>query len=71
MTSKTQEKGPRRSLTTRESHYEVTITDHTYYIDPEGYLLDSQQQYLVDSRGNQIQLEKAHLQKLREQNIIL
>lgn len=34
----------------------IVITDNTYYIDNEGYLLDKDQHYLVDSRGKQVKL---------------
>lgn len=35
----------------------ITITDNTYYIDGEGYLLDKEQNYLLDNRGKQVKLE--------------
>ncbi len=34
----------------------IIITDNTYYIDNEGYLLDKDQHYLVDSKGKQVRL---------------
>ena len=34
----------------------IVLTDNTYYIDNEGFLLDKDQQYLIDGCGNQIKL---------------
>ena len=48
----------------------IVITDNTYYIDSEGYLLDKDQQYLVDGYGNQIRLEERHLKLLKEEEIL-
>ena len=44
----------------------IILTDNTYYIDSEGYLLDKEQHYLVDSRGNQVRLEEKHVKLLRD-----
>lgn len=40
----------------RLGEIKVTISDNTYYIDNEGYLLDKDQFYLVDNRGVQVRL---------------
>ena len=44
----------------------IVITDNTYYIDSEGYLLDKDQHYLVDSKGKQVKLEDKHVKMLRD-----
>jgi hypothetical protein len=44
----------------------ITVTDNTYHIDREGYLLDKEQFYLTDSRGNKIKLEDRHIKLLKE-----
>lgn len=49
----------------------ITIMDNTYYIDSEGYLLDKDQFYLVDSRGMQVRLEEKHIRLLRDENIFV
>ena len=48
----------------------IIITNSCYCIDPEGYLLDEDQYYLLNSSGKQIKLDENHL-KLLKQNKIL
>lgn len=45
-----------RKHSSKTGEAKITLTDNTYYIDNEGYLLDKEQFYLVDSRGNRIRL---------------
>jgi flagellar basal body rod protein FlgG len=40
-----------------------------YYVDREGFLLDSQNRYIVDAKGMQIKLEPTHLNLLKEHNV--
>lgn len=47
----------------------ITVSDTTYYIDCEGFLLDKDQHYLVDSRGLQVRLEDRHIRMLKEENV--
>ena len=51
----------------KKGEAKIVITDNTYYIDSDGYLLDKDQQYLVDGYGNQIRLEEKHLKLLKEE----
>ena len=48
----------------------LIITDNTYYIDCEGYLLDKDQHYLLDSWGKQVRLEEKHVQLLRDEQVL-
>lgn len=51
---------------TKTGEVKITITDNTYYIDSEGYLLDKEQNYLLDGRGKQVRLEERHIKMLKE-----
>lgn len=42
----------------------------TYYVDKNGYLIDGDHRYLVDSKNNQIRLEEKHLSLLEEHKIL-
>ena len=48
----------------------LIITDNTYYIDNEGYLLDKDQHYLVDSKGKQVRLEEKHIKMLKQEQVL-
>lgn len=54
----------------RKGEIKIVMTDNTYYIDHEGYLLDKYQNYLVNSHGNQIRLEEKHIKLLKEEEIL-
>lgn len=42
----------------------------TYYIDPEGYLLDKNKFYLLNHRNEQIRLSEKEIALLKKHNII-
>lgn len=42
----------------------------TYHVDKEGYLLDSQNRYIIDWKGAQIRLDEKHLSLLKEHSVL-
>ena len=42
----------------------------TYFIDKEGFLLDSDNFYITDEKGNQIKIEEGHLEALKKKDIL-
>ena len=56
---------------TKTGEVKITITDNTYYIDAEGFLLDKEQNYWMDGRGKQVRLEERHLKLLRDEKILV
>lgn len=54
-----------RKNCTKKGEAKIVLTDNTYYIDSEGYVLDKDQHYLIDSLGKQLKLEEKHLKLLR------
>jgi flagellar basal body rod protein FlgG len=40
-----------------------------YHIDRFGYLLDHDNRYIVDTKGNQIKLEEKHLKLLEQHQV--
>lgn len=59
-----------RKHSAKNGEMKITVTDNTYYIDSEGYVLDKEQYYLVDSRGNRIKLEEKHTNLLRQEGVL-
>ena len=49
---------------------EIIISERMYYIDIDGYLLDHDFYYLLDSREEKIRLDEAQLKTLREARLI-
>ena len=50
---------------TKTGEVKITLTDNTYYIDGDGYLLDKEQNYLMDNKGRQVKLEERHIKILK------
>ena len=48
----------------RSGEEEIVIGTCCYYLDRNGYLLDSESKYLTDQRGHQIRLDDKHLKLL-------
>mgnify|MGYP000212240401 CR=1 FL=1 len=44
--------------------------ERTYKIDRQGYLLDGNNFYLVDERGERIQVSEERMQKLKQFSVI-
>lgn len=54
----------------KKGEIKIVMTDSTYYIDNEGFLLDKDQHYLIDSHGNHIRLEERHISLLKDEQIL-
>lgn len=48
----------------------LSLKVELYYVDKNGYLIDKDSHYLVDSKNKQIRLEEKHLSLLEEHNIL-
>lgn len=44
---------------------EIETLETTYYVDPEGYLLDKNHFYILNAQGGQIQLSLKQVELLR------
>lgn len=55
----------------KPSEIKITLTDNTYYIDSEGYLLDREQMYLLDNQDRRVKLEDRHIRLLKEESVLL
>lgn len=49
--------------------YNVTYSGN-YYVDKNGFLLDSESRYLVDRKGSQVRLDEKHLKLLERHKIL-
>ncbi len=49
---------------------EVMTLETMYYLDQEGFLLDSETHYLLNQNGKQIQLEQSLIDKLKIEGIL-
>ena len=49
---------------------EITISETLYYLDRDGYLLDKNSYYLMDSSNSQVQLDPKHINLLKFYNLL-
>lgn len=49
---------------------EVMTLETMYYLDQEGFLLDSEMHYLLNQNGKQIQLEQSLIDKLKIEGLL-
>ena len=46
----------RKNNNSKNNETKIILTDNTYYIDQDGYLLDKEQNYLINGQGYQVKL---------------
>lgn len=48
----------------------LTVAETTYFIDSQGYILDSSLIYLLDKNNSKIKLSESHLDVLRKEGLL-